>query len=1167
MSDLIYTEPDEDDGRTSMDLVVDKDSIREKARGRQLLDRAMEKRRRRRATEEAEAPREPNPLEQLVAGEHGGGQPQQIEGGSFLRHIDPVEGVGGFVEGALTDFVRTAEDLGAGAASLMGASPEDIEKAKGMGRSMNPLAEIADQIEIGDPESGSFIREIGNFAGSFMGAGKITNLKKLEALGRGGQLGSATIRGAIADFVASDESDGHLADLAEGTRFDNPMFDLLQTEEGQGALERRLKHSLEGVGMGLAFDGVVMPALRAAGKFYRAKTGASKAADLLEETEKAVAIQREDLGRIMGDPDAPLVSRAAPTPGGEPGGVSINFSRISSSDDVKQIIRELADSFSDSIGEAQRGVRTHATTREAAKSEDAFDLLVRTGQERGVTLNAEETLAMRELWVASGKKVQELAERVAAESASPVEEIAFRRQIAVHSAIQERVLAVRTETARALNQWRIPAGDTLEFSAQFDQMVAQAGSTTGSVQRMAKAITKAKAAGDIGVIDQLTYGSRWAKAGDAVGAMYYFSMLSGPHTHMRNLLSNSLMLGLSASERKLANLIGRSFGDEQVVTGETMAALNGIVRGAQDSFRISSIGRNQLKLAKEARKAGRPDEMRRILEEAGDEIGTFHKARVSGESGYGVNKVEASPISAFSPEKLGIEAGKSPMHTFAFHLARLMDAVTTMPGRALGAGDEVAKTINARMELQALSYRQAYKETGGAGSEEFAERYARLLESPDESMELLARNAAEVNTFTNRPMDSATWKAVSSIAKVPVVGKILMPFVRTPYNLATQSFRRTPLAIFSKSWREDLMAGGARADMALAQMAGGTAVMTSVASMAVEGRITGAGPPNAKHRAALQRMGWKPYAVRIGDQYISYRGLEPISTLLGMSADMTEMVMHMDYGDEDPETEALVTSVLFATMAQIQNKTYLQGLGDFFNAASSGSRAQYEAMRMVHSKAALVSPAILAHTNRALFDDHAREVSDIGDAIAARVPGMSNELPNRRDIWGREISYGSSLGGLYGFFSPLYASEWDPEPIDEELERLEIWLQKPRRGDKIGGENVDLRAFPEAYDDLVRLSGNDLTHDINGIPVDPMMQMGLKDTLNALVTGGHPLSDVYQMQPPSGRQEMILKFQRRFLDAAKDQVAQDHPELGALVTRRREEREAEERQQLRSFGR
>jgi len=1032
---------------------------------------------------------------------------------------------------------------------------------------MGALADVISQIEIGDPEAGSMIREITNFAVPFSKAGKIGKLKKLAESGRAGLIASGAIRGAIADFVASDEEDGRAVDLAEGTMFDNPVFDALQTEEGESGLERRLKTAIEGAAIvGPAADSL-FGLLRVAGRGVRGLSKARTAADVVEEVTKDVSIQREAFEDIIGKPDAPLVVRELAESGGQPGGVKINFARINSSDDVKSAIRELADSFSDSITEAQRGVRTHAETKMAAEELDAFEVLMRENGKHGATLNAEETFALRELWVASSRKMRELTDVVAAESATPAQEIAFRRQLAVHQTIQERVLAVRTETARALNQWRIPAGDTFEFAADYEQMLAGIGSDARGATKLAKRMQQAAKDGDIGVLEDLVYGSRWTKAADATGQLYYFSLLSGPHTHMRNLLSNSLMMGVTVGERKLANLLGRSFGDAQVVDREAIAMVNGFWDGSRDAFRITALGREYLEKAKAARKAARPDKVREILDEAGDELGTFHKARISGDSGFGVNKVETSPIQAFSPEKLGLETGRSQFGDVSFHVARMLDAVTTMPTRALSAADEVAKTINSRMELQAQAARQVSKEAAENGwTREMADaRMADLLANPDESMQILAREAAERNTFTNQPMDSASWRALQQFSRIPVVGTFLMPFVRTPYNLATQAFQRTPMAPLSKSWRDDFFAGGARTDLAITRLMTGTAAMVSFADLTLKGTITGNGPPDPKQRAAMRRQGWQPYSIRVGDRYFSYRGLEPLSTIIGIAADTTEIVGHVDFDDIDEEKENLVLATTLAVMATVQNKTYLQGLANFFSMASDPIRyGETWAERIVGA----VSPTIVAQTNRSAIDNVAREVNGMQQAVMSRVPGLSKDLPARRDVWGREISFGSGLGGVYDFVSPIYSKELAPTPADEALNELELWLTKPKRKTSIGGEKVNLNLFPEAYEDLVRLSGNDLTHDANGIPVD-LSELGFHDAVNALVTGKHPLSEVYEMLgggPDGAKAEMILDMQRRYQKAAKEQILRNHPDLQSVVEGKQEERRANDLEALRQFG-
>jgi hypothetical protein len=59
--------------------------------------------------------------------------------------------------------------------------------------------------------------------------------------------------------------------------------------------------------------------------------------------------------------------------------------------------------------------------------------------------------------------------------------------------------------------------------------------------------------------------------------------------------------------------------------------------------------------------------------------------------------------------------------------------------------------------------------------------------------------------------------------------------VRTPANILSYAIERTPLAPLVKMWREDVRAGGARADLALARMSTGTMILLTTADLAERG--------------------------------------------------------------------------------------------------------------------------------------------------------------------------------------------------------------------------------------------------------------------------------------------------------------------------------------------
>jgi hypothetical protein len=63
--------------------------------------------------------------------------------------------------------------------------------------------------------------------------------------------------------------------------------------------------------------------------------------------------------------------------------------------------------------------------------------------------------------------------------------------------------------------------------------------------------------------------------------------------------------------------------------------------------------------------------------------------------------------------------------------------------------------------------------------------------------------------------------------------------------------------------------------------------------------------------------------------------------------------------------------------------------------------------------------------------------------------------------------------------------------------------------------------------------------------------MRLKDLLNAIVDGKHPLSGVYNLRsdgPEGGKEAMIHDLMAQYRDGAKKQLLQEYPDLAQEVT-------------------
>ena len=157
------------------------------------------------------------------------------------------------------------------------------------------------------------------------------------------------------------------------------------------------------------------------------------------------------------------------------------------------------------------------------------------------------------------------------------------------------------------------------------------------------------------------------------------------------------------------------------------------------------------------------------------------------------------------------------------------------------------------MELHAQAYRQAFNE--GLRDEAAAKRVLEIINDPPENIRMAAVDASRYQTFTNSLKETR----IKSVGEIGQAGesfrrkertgpyaRIIIPFVRTPTNIMSYTFERTPLAFLSKSIREELSAGGARRDLALGKIAAGSMIMAVAADLALSGQVTGAGPADPK---------------------------------------------------------------------------------------------------------------------------------------------------------------------------------------------------------------------------------------------------------------------------------------------------------------------------------
>lgn len=1040
---------------------------------------------------------------------------------------------------------------------------------------LNPVKAVAEhgpEMPPPDTAAGGLVKSVAQFLTGYAVGGKA--LSGVKAAGAVAGAAKGLAQGAIADAAFFAAQDQNLSDLVEANpALSNPVTQLLAIDPADPDWMNRGRRAIEGAGLGMATD-ALLGTVRTLAQWRRARAaGAGQPGGLDDaaiqaraETMRADAAKRDWL--ILGDPEKPLVetrtveapadavraelrkgdaaaafgehrvqaerlAEPAPRPGdaqvapGEGGGtgapadaapgapqppatptqpkVEINFSRIDGPEDVKNVLQQMAEMNAGDLEAARRGVRTHADTAAAAGKEDAWQLLMQMRAANAPSaLNAEQSLAVRQLWTASADKLAEVA-KLAASAPSEGNLFAFRKMLATHTLVQEQAIAARTETARALESWKIPAGGGREQLRAIESVLRDTGGQDFTRQ-MAERIAALADAGMAPELDAVARGSVAARTWGGFLQVWINGLLSGPKTHVVNMLSNSSVLAAQLGERAVAARLSRLLGsDAGVEIGETMAQIEGLKGAYRDAFVNAA------------------------------------KALRTGKTGYGLGKMEAGRPGALSAQTLGIADNSIPGALF-----NGLDVLTSVPSRLLGAEDEVFKTLGYRMQLHAEAYRRATQEArrGGFGADWIAQRRADLLANPPEDLKLSAVDQALYQTFT-APPGPGVQKLMGLLKEWPIA-RILVPFVNTPANILKYAAERSPVAPLLGEWRADIAAGGARRHMAMTRTALGTGALLTAIDLAQQGNMTGGGPVDPAQREAFARDGKKPYAVKFGDRWFQYNRLDPLGMTLGIAADINELLLNGDLEKDGVDTERALVAAVAAVGNNTMSKTYLSGLADFFEAMSDPKRyGQSYVQRLVAS----VVPAGVAEVARAI-DPYLTAAGGMVDALKARTPWLSEDVPFQRDLWGRPIGYQSGIGALYDAVSPIYSSKENPEPIDVELKRIGGWM--PSRPDRTvsfrleknaPSVTVDLRSRPELWTRYVELAGNEAKLPLVG-------DLGAKDFLNRLVTGKHELAPGYAQLSDDGKERYLRQVIDAYRELARDQLLKENPDLRAEVRTR-----------------
>lgn len=382
-----------------------------------------------------------------------------------------------------------------------------------------------------------------------------------------------------------------------------------------------------------------------------------------------------------------------------------------------------------------------------------------------------------------------------------------------------------------------------------------------------------------------------------------------------------------------------------------------------------------------------------------------------------------------------------------------------VPTDLLYAADTFFRAFHTNANLYAIGVREA-REAGFTGSAAFQEG-ANLAAQPSLKHMREAQEATDLALLMDTPSGIIQkLEAAKSIRPnmsggdqaVALFANIAFPFFRVTDRLLFQQLRRVPVvALLDKNTRADLAEGGAKMDIAIARQLMGGALIYYYWEQAGEKNIVGAGPSDYKKREALEAGGFKENSVIEDGQYKDATALNlsffPADLQNQVAANVASIRQAYEKGkaDDAGTAEALgmalrsfvgiLASNSFAENISLYTDPFLKTREDEQSSATANLFGGF---------ASSFIPAIVRQINATEVDPLRRDTTgdkSIGDRVSGRlmdaIPGLSDNLPVKYDLYGDEMQRGRSNSGLNN------KQDIKTDEVSVELQKLERTTDSP----------------------------------------------------------------------------------------------------------------------------
>lgn len=300
----------------------------------------------------------------------------------------------------------------------------------------------------------------------------------------------------------------------------------------------------------------------------------------------------------------------------------------------------------------------------------------------------------------------------------------------------------------------------------------------------------------------------------------------------------------------------------------------------------------------------------------------------------------------------------------------------------------------------------------------------------------------------------------------------LVPFKRTPINVAKRSFELSPVGLLKAITYDAVQVKKGNMDATkmidhIGQGLTGSSVAALGAFLAAQGIFSAGSSDDDKEANFDAGMGQQEYAINIGGKSYTIDWASPAVVPLAMGGELYE-ALHQKYDDDETAfNQAMATvSRMFDPML---NMTMLSGIG------STVSSAAYNKSNPLFGIASNVATNFGGQFVPTLFGQVARTVdntrrttyadknSPVPSSVqkflqrqANKIPGLSQYQPAYTDVWGREQKNGPDnvfARAAYNFLSPGYLADAKSTQAEKALKELY----------QATGDNSVLPSKPQKY--------------------------------------------------------------------------------------------------------